>query len=89
MARLFFTTLLRGIYADKTIAEAAVRGSGLEWTLVNPVRLTSDAAVGKYKVGERIDGASGKAISRATVAAFMLKCVGDLGTVGRRMIIAP
>ena len=89
MARLFFSTLLRGIYADKAFAEAAVRGSGLEWTLVNPVRLTSDAGLGKYRVGERIEGASGKAISRATVAAYMIRCVGELGTVGRRLIISP
>jgi uncharacterized protein YbjT (DUF2867 family) len=89
MSRLFFRTLLRGIYADKSLGEAAVRGSGLEWTLVNPVRLTNEARVGKYKVGERIEGASGTAISRTTVAGFMIKCVADLGTVGRRLIISP
>jgi uncharacterized protein YbjT (DUF2867 family) len=89
MARLFFTTLLRGIYADKALGEAAVRGSGLEWTLVNPVMITNDPAIPKYRALEELRGVSGAKIPRANVAAFMLKCVGDGGTIGKRLIVAP
>ena len=57
--RLFFRTLLKGIYADKSIGDAAVRESRLEWTIICPVRMTNDRAIGKYRVGERLDGVSG------------------------------
>jgi putative NADH-flavin reductase len=89
MARLFFSTLLRGIYADKALGEAAVRGSGLEWTLVNPVMLTNDPAIPKYRALEGLRGVSGAKIPRANVAAFMLKCVSDTSMIGKRLILSP
>ncbi len=89
MTRLFFSTLLRGIYADKSLGEAAVRGSGLEWTLVNPVMLTNDPPIANYRAIEELRGVSGAKIPRANVAAFMLKCVTDRGTISKRLIVAP
>ena len=86
---LFFRTLLRGIYADKAIGEAAMRKSTLEWTLVNPVMLTNDPEIEKYRVGERLDVGSGAKLSRASVAHFMLKCLDDPSTIGRRLVMGP
>ena len=88
-AKLFFTTLLRGIYADKAVGEAAVRASQLDWTLVNPVILTNDAAIRKVRSGERLDVPPGSKMSRASVAAFMLDCLADPRTARKRLIICP
>ena len=87
LSRLFFRTLLKGIYADKSIGDAAVRESRLEWTIICPVMLTNDRAIGKYRVGERLDGVSGAKISRATVASFMLRCATEREAAVKRLII--
>jgi uncharacterized protein YbjT (DUF2867 family) len=87
--RLQFRTMLASIYADKEKAEAAVRGSGLEWTLVNPVMITNDPAIPKYRALEELRGVSGAKIPRANVAAFMLKCVSDTSMIGKRLILSP
>jgi uncharacterized protein YbjT (DUF2867 family) len=88
-AKLFFTTLLRGIYADKAKGEAAVRASLLDWTLVNPVILTNDAAIKKCRSGEKLDVPPMAKMSRASAAAFMLDCLVDPGTIRKRLIIGP
>lgn len=86
--QLFFRTLLKGIYADKSIGDAAVRESGLEWTIICPVRMTDGHAIGKYRVGERLESVSGATISRATVAAFMLRCAIEREAAVKRLIIS-
>lgn len=87
--KLQFRTMLASIYADKERAEAVVRGSGLEWTIVSPVILTSKAAVERYVAAEEIAVMGMPMISRGSVAEYMLKCVNDRGTAGKTMIVAP
>jgi putative NADH-flavin reductase len=86
---LFFTTLLRGIYADKTAGEAVIRASTLDWTLVNPPILTNDPSVVACRSGERLELPSMAKMSRASTAAFMLDCLTDKGTIRKRLIICP
>jgi putative NADH-flavin reductase len=73
LPRLMYRLLLRDIFADKSAGEAHVRASGLDWTLVYPVGLTSGPRTGRYRVGERLElrGIFPR-ISRADVAAFVL-----------------
>src|ERR1700734_968096 len=42
-------TLLRHVCADMRRAEDEVRGSGLDWTIMRPPRLTDKAAAGTYR----------------------------------------
>jgi putative NADH-flavin reductase len=72
LQRLAYRTMLRQIFADKAKADAMLRASGLDWTLVYPTLLTNGARTGTYRVGERLAMKGMARISRADVAAFML-----------------
>ena len=72
LQRIAFRTMLRHIFADKAKADAMLRTSGLDWTLVYPTLLTNGARAGRYRVGERLAMRGMASISRADVAAFML-----------------
>ena len=72
LQRIAFRTMLRQIFADKAKADAMLRASGLDWTLVYPTLLTNGARAGRYRVGERLAMKGMPSISRADVAAFML-----------------
>jgi uncharacterized protein YbjT (DUF2867 family) len=68
--------LLKEIFADKETAEAVVRESDLDWTIVQPGRLTKARLTGKYRAGP--GAAKGRwfpKIARADVADFMLNAV--------------
>ena len=74
--------LLRDPLADHEQQEAAVRASGLDWTIVRPAGLTNAAWTGEVtalaeaesgRVGPRV----GPRVGRADVAAFLLQCLDD------------
>ncbi len=72
LQRLAYRTMLRQIFADKAKADARLRASGLDWTLVYPTLLTNGARTGTHRIGERLAMKGMARISRADVAAFML-----------------
>lgn len=84
--RLFYRTLLRRVYPDKERADRELLASGLDVTLVYPVRLTDQPFDGKYRVGDRFDFAGMPGISRANVAHFMVAQLAD-PTWSRRIAI--
>jgi putative NADH-flavin reductase len=74
--RILLPLLLKEIFADKETAEAVVRESPLDWTIVRPARLTDARLTGKYRSGP--DAAHGRwfpKIARADVADFMLNAL--------------
>lgn len=75
--RIFCRTLLRAIYADKKQGDDYLRGSKLDWTLVQPVILTQGEKTGRYRVGERLELRGAPKISRADVADFVLRQLSD------------
>lgn len=67
--RLLLPLLLNRVYADKDRQEAAVRASGLDWTIVRPGFLTNGPHTGTYQViGALGAGVRLRRISRADVA---------------------
>jgi putative NADH-flavin reductase len=58
-------------FADTRAAEAAIRASGLDWTLVRPARLVNRPATGRYRVRADYPPPGGRKIARADVAQFM------------------
>src|SRR5919107_2822815 len=70
--RIFLPLVLRNQYEDKERQEEILRGSGLEWVIMRPARVTNKRATGEYQVF--LSGESYKAttISREDVADFML-----------------
>jgi len=75
--RLMYRLLLGDIFADKLLAEEAVRASALEWTIAHPVMLTDGPLSGSYRAAERLALRGVPKISRADVAHFMLAETGE------------
>jgi putative NADH-flavin reductase len=79
---------LRKHYADLALMEDVLRDSGLDWTVVRPPRLTDKPVTGNYRMayGQNLRG--GFFISRADVAHFMLRVLGQPETIGQIIGIA-
>ena len=88
MAKFFFRTLLRGIYADKAIGDQLIRNSRLEWTIVQPAKLTDGPLTKNYRAGEHLPMSGMPEISRADTAHFILDRINDPSTFGRTFILA-
>ncbi|MEO8681053.1 MAG: NAD(P)H-binding protein [Vicinamibacterales bacterium] len=88
LAKLFFRTLLRGIYADKAIGDQLIRGSDLDWTIVQPSQLTDGPLTGTYRFGERLKMSGMPQISRADTAQFIVRQLGDPANVRKTPIIS-
>lgn len=85
----FVRWLLKHALADKEPQEAAVRASGLPFTIVRPTGLRSEPARGAAAVTAAEAAAlPTSAIARADVAAFMLDCVETDAWVGKTVGIA-
>jgi NAD(P)H-binding len=70
----FIYLVLNKVIADKNIQEDLVRESGFDYVIVRPTGLSDKSAEGKYRVG-KLNGMG--TISRADVAAFVVKCLDD------------
>jgi putative NADH-flavin reductase len=86
LQKVFFHTVLGKVYAAKEVADAEVRESGLDWTLVYPTRLTDDPATGALATGERLPRGAGVHVTRADVARFMLAQLTD-ATWSRKTVV--
>lgn len=73
VGRLFF----RDVMLDSAAMERTIIGSGLDWTIVRPPQLTDKSYTGRYRIREGHHPRFGFNISRADVADFFLKTVGD------------
>jgi uncharacterized protein YbjT (DUF2867 family) len=69
----------RAYVEAKRDADVALRGSGLDWTIVRPGRLTDGPATGSVRMAPRLP--SGE-ISRADVAAVIVAVLEDDSTIG-------
>lgn len=69
----------RAYVEAKRDADAALRASGLDWTIVRPGRLTDGPATDSIRIGERLP--SGE-IARADVAALIVAVLEDDSTIG-------
>lgn len=85
--KIFFGTLLRGIYADKLAGETLIRKSDLEWTIVQPSRLTDGPLTRRYRWGESVVMSGQPAISRADTAHFILDRLHDPAAVRKSLIV--
>ena len=71
----------RAYVEAKRDADAALRATGLDWTIIRPGRLTDDPATGLVALGP--DVARGD-VTRADVAAVLAAVLDEPGTVGRQ-----
>jgi len=88
LPRLFIRTLLRKIYADKSIGEASIRASSLDYTIVQPVGLTDGPRTDHVRVGEHLALSGVPTVSRVDVAAVILRVLDDADTIRKTLLIA-
>ena len=82
--RQLMKVLLAKPLADHNEQETAVRGSGLDWTIVRPTGLRDTPPTGRWRAHEAGDGVTlGGAIPRIDLAAFMLETLSSPDAVGR------
>ena len=81
-------TMFREHYADLALMEDELRGSGLDWTVVRPPRLSDGALTGTYRraYGQNIRG--GWIVPRADVAHLMLALVDQPESIARTVGVA-
>jgi putative NADH-flavin reductase len=73
-------TALRGVNKDARRAEAAIRGRDLDWTIVQPPRLTDKPAKGVYRTAREDCVRGGLTISREDLAHAVLAAIPDSST---------
>ena len=75
-------------YADLALMEDVLAGSGLDWTVVRPPRLTSGPLTGAYRTATGQNLRHGLLVSRADVAHLMLRVIAQPDTVKQVIGIA-
>ena len=88
VGRLFARTLLRGIYADKSLGEALIRLSDLDWTIVHPTMLTDGPRKGTWRSGERLPLSGLPKISRGDAGAFLVSQLNDSSYIRRTVLVS-
>ncbi|MEU9299361.1 NAD(P)H-binding protein [Streptomyces sp. NPDC048269] len=80
--------LLRDLYADLAVMEAAISASTTEWTVIRPPRLLNRPRTGTYR--RAVDGnvPGGKVIARADVADALLTALTDPSATGHTIGVA-
>ena len=76
MQKLPFNLLLKNAYDDKSIQEALIAESELDWLIVRPGVLVNCPASGKYRVLSRPDEWRNGIVARTDVADFIVKRIG-------------
>ncbi len=84
--RIVLPLLLRRVFAEKRLQLSVIQESGLDWVLVRPLMLTDGPRTGQYRV--TLDCPSGRRVSRADVAEFMVKQIEDDGYVRKMPCIS-
>jgi uncharacterized protein YbjT (DUF2867 family) len=73
-------------YAEaKAAADAHLRASDLDWTVLGPSRLTMEPATGRIAVGGPAAEAAKTQVSRGNVALVIAACLADDSTVHRTL----
>jgi putative NADH-flavin reductase len=80
--------LYRHAYADMRDMEAFLESSSIDWTVVRAPMLRDGASSGSYRVALDKPLPSGGALRRSELAEFMLDCIDQPDTVGRRARVA-
>ena len=68
----------------KRDADAALRDSDLDWTIIRPGALTDDPGTGQVEIGPRVDRGE---VPRADVAAVLAAVLDDPRTIGQQWIV--
>ena len=81
-------TFLRHVNADFLATEQEIQASDLDWTIFRPPSLTSKPARGTYRVAVDRNLPRCFSITRADLAACMLRALDDPATIHRHICAA-
>lgn len=87
LQRLGFMLVFGRAYTDKDEQERLIRASGLDWVIVRPGVLTNGRATGRYHVLLRPEQWRNGIISRADVADFMVRQLGEGACLGQAPVL--
>ena len=85
--RMIAAMVAKAMLVDRQEAERAVMTSGLDWTIVRPVRLTDGSARGSWHENPNRPIGAFAAIARADAAAAVLRAVADPACAGREITL--
>jgi uncharacterized protein YbjT (DUF2867 family) len=90
-ARIVYKTMVPSVYRDKELSEALLPDSGLKWTLVYPVGLSSGPRADSVEVRpmalvQKVSGLP--RVARADVARVMLDAARDEQTIGDTLLVS-
>ncbi|MFF8270921.1 NAD(P)-dependent oxidoreductase [Streptomyces sp. NPDC016562] len=80
--------LLRDLYADLAVMEAAMGASGTQWTVIRPPMLQNKPRTGTYRRALDANVRGGRTIPRADVADALLTTLTDPATAGHAVGVA-
>jgi uncharacterized protein YbjT (DUF2867 family) len=84
---LIFPLVLKRVYDDKDVQEQMIKASGLDWTIVRPGLLRNGAATGRARVlTDPKDWRTGS-VTRADVAAFLVREAFERRFVGQTPLL--
>jgi len=74
IAKIFFSLLLKKVYADKTKMEEIITGSKMKWEIVRPGMLKDNPLTEKYRIESTLfKGINIGGINRSDVADYLVK----------------
>jgi len=85
--RIINPLLLGTIYEDQNRQEAMIKASGATWMIVRPGFLTNGPRTGTYRIIDDLTNITAGKISRADVADFMLKELGNPSHFGKTPLL--
>jgi putative NADH-flavin reductase len=77
LQRLPFQIVFGRAYDDKSLQEKLIKESELDWTIARPGILTSGPRTGRYLILDKASHWRNGIISRADVAEFLVRQIGD------------
>jgi putative NADH-flavin reductase len=77
LQRLPFQIVFGRAYDDKSLQEQLIKESELDWTIVRPGVLTNGPRTGRYRIISEATQWRNGIISRADVAEFLVRQIGD------------
>ena len=77
LQRLPFQIVFGRAYDDKSLQEKLIKESKLDWTIARPGVLTSGPRTGRYRILDKASQWRNGIISRADVAEFLVRQIGD------------
>jgi len=87
LQRLPFQIVFCRAYDDKSIQEKLIKESELDWTIARPGVLTSGSQTGRYRILVEASQWRNGIISRADVAEFLVRQIGDRACIRKTPVL--